>query len=310
MRAVLANPPALPRLVDVPEPLSRPDAEVVSVLAAALTNLDVANAQGRHYLAPAERPFGVGREAVVRGVDGRRLWCNAVGLVPPHGSMAERTLMRVGHGLPVPDGTPDALAAAIGNAGLAAWLPFSWRARLKPGETVMILGATGTTGLLAVAAARRLGAGRVIAAGRRPEALERARALGADVTVRLDAPGLDAALREAAPGGVDVLVDYLNGPPAEATLAFMAHGGRVVQVGSPLSAGMVLHAQTARRLSLDVLGFAYYHAPLDLQAAAYAEVCRLGTTGALSIDFEVLSLDQFEVAWMRRTSGARFVLVP
>ena len=309
MRAVIADPPGPPRYASFPEPQGGPEAEVVDVLAAALTNLDVATAEGRHYLASETRPFVVGREAVVRAADGRRLWCNAVSLVAPYGSMAERTLLRGGHGLPVPEDTPDALAAAIGNAGLAAWLPLSWRARLQPGETVMILGATGVTGSIAVTAARRLGAGRVIAAGRRPEALARALAQGADAVVQLDRTELPTAYREVAGEGVDVVVDYLNGAPAEAALAVMAHGGRMVQVGSGLAPGIHLHAQTARRASLDVLGFAYYHAPLALQVQAYAQLCRLAVAGEIMLDHEVMPLSDFSEAWLRQNAGATVRLV-
>ena len=312
MKAVLANPPATPLYTDFEEPGSSPEAEVVEVLASALTNLDVANAEGRHYLTPQARPFVVGREGVVRTADGRRVWCNATSLVAPFGSMAERTLVRRGAGVAVPEGTPDVLAAAIGNAGLAAWLPLSWRARLQPGETVMILGAAGVTGAIAVTAAKRLGAGRIIAAGRRPQGLERARALGADAVVQLDRADLATGYREAAGYGVDVVLDYLGGAPAEAALGVMALGGRMVQVGSGLATGIHLHAQTARRASLDVLGFAYYHAPIALQAEAYAELCRLALVGEIVLDHELIDLRDFPEAWRRQKAGSkvRLVLAP
>ncbi len=312
MKAVVVEPPSEPCYGRFPEPQGQPEAEEVQVLAAALTNLDVANAEGRHYLVPEVRPFVVGREAVVRAADGRRLWCNAVSLVAPYGSMAERTLMRAGYGLPVPEGASDALAAAIGNAGLAAWLPLSWRARLQPGETVMILGATGVTGSIAVTAARRLGAGRVIAAGRRPEALARALAQGADAIVQLARTDLPQAYQEVAGAGVDVVIDYLNGPPAEAALGVMAHGGRMVQVGSGLAPGIHLNAQTARRALIDVLGFTYYHAPLALQADAYAEICRRAVAGEIVLDQEVMRLSDFREAWRRQKAGSttRLVLAP
>ena len=312
MKAVIADPPATPLYTGFEEPEPTAEAEVVQVLASALTNLDVAIAEGRHYLAPQARPFVVGREAVVATADGRRLWCNATSLVAPFGAMAERTLLRSGQGLAVPDGTPDGLAAAIGNAGLAAWLPLSWRAALRPGETVMILGATGVTGTIAVTAAKALGAGRIIAAGRRPEGLERARALGADAVVQLGRADLDVAYREVAGAGVDVVVDYLNGPPAEAALGVMAHGGRMVQVGSGLAPGIHLPAQAARRASLDVLGFAYYHAPPALQAQAYADLCRLALAGEIALDHEVMRLSDFSEAWRRQKAapGARLVLSP
>ena len=100
--------------------------------------------------------------------------------------------------------------------------------------------------------------------------------------------------------GVDVVIDYLNGPPAEAALGVMAQGGRMVQVGSGLASGIHLHAQAARRVSLDVLGFAYYHAPLALQADAYAELCRLAVAGEIVLDHEVTPLSDFSQAWLRQ----------
>ncbi len=312
VKGVIANPPSPPVYGEFDDPAPQPDAEIIEVLAAALTNLDIANAEGRHYLTPKERPFVVGREAVGRLQDGTRAWFNAVSLVAPFGSMAPRSLARIGSGLPVPDGVPDALAAAVGNAGLAACLPLSWRARLRPGETVLILGATGVTGSIAVTAAKRLGAGRVIAAGRRTEALQRARALGADAAVSLDLPDLGQTFREAAGGTVDVVIDYLNGAPAEAALDVMATGGRMVQVGSALAPGIHLPAQTARRASLDVLGFAYYHAPRDLQAQAFAELCKLALAGDIRLDYETMPLAEIGDAWDRQKAGSttRLVLVP
>ncbi|WP_309091043.1 zinc-binding dehydrogenase, partial [Phenylobacterium sp.] len=170
----------------------------------------------------------------------------------------------------------------------------------------------GTSGLIAVASAVALGAGRVIAAGRNPAALERARALGAHDTVVLGGDGLAAAFASAAGGEVDVVIDYLNGAPAEAALSVMALGGRMVQIGSLLAPGMQLHAQTARRQSLDVLGFAYYHAPIDEQRRAYGAVCDLALKGRAEIDIETTSLIDFAAAWGRQKAGGgmRQVLRP
>ena len=158
---------------------------VVEVLAAALSGLDKVVARRAHYVTMPEGPFVLGREGVARRSDGRRIYFNLNAPLAPFGSMAERTLIDPRFAFPVPDGVADDTAAALGNAGLAAWLGLSWRGRMRPGETVLILGATGVSGLIAVTAAKRLGAGRVIAAGRNREALQRAKRLGADETVVL-----------------------------------------------------------------------------------------------------------------------------
>ncbi len=150
----------------------------------------------------------------------------------------------------------------------------------------------------------------MIAAGRRADALERARQLGADATINLARQDLFDAYREAAGGDVDVVIDYLNGPPAEAALDIMATGGRMVQVGSALAPGIHLPAQTARRASLGVLGFAYYHAPSHAQAEAYAELCRLSLTGELVIEHEAMPLAAFGEAWRRQKAGSACPSVP
>ena len=166
MRAVVSDGREPPRLADLSEPGDEDGLVPVAIRAAPLTNLDVLVARGQHYFSPKDQLAVVGREAVATDAAGRRWFLNALSMPIPHGAMAERSLARLDHAWPVPDGVPDALAAAIGNPGLAGWLPLSWRARLTPGETVLVLGATGVTGGVAVAAARRLGAGRVVAAGR------------------------------------------------------------------------------------------------------------------------------------------------
>ena len=314
MKTVISDGRGPPRLVDSAEPVAEDGLAPVIVRAAPLTNLDVLVAQGRHYFSAPGRPAVVGREAVATDAAGRRLFLNALSMPVPHGSMAERSAARLDYAWPVPADVPDGLAAAIGNAGLAGWLPLSWRARLAPGESVLVLGATGVTGAVAVAAARLLGAGRVVAVGRNPEALDRLLGAGADAVVRLGAEEqpLPEAFRRAAGGNVNVVIDYLNGAPAEAALSAMATGGRMVQVGSPLGAGMVLHAQTARRACLDVLGFAYYHAPIAVQAAAYGELCAAALAGDISLPIRELPLSRFSEAWDAQLSGSavRHVIFP
>jgi NADPH:quinone reductase-like Zn-dependent oxidoreductase len=205
------------------EPEAIDGAVVVKILAAALTGLDKVVARRVHYVKMPDGPFVLGREGVARKSDGRRIYFNLNAPVAPFGSMAERTLIDPRFAFAVPGGVADDTAAALGNAGLAAWLGLSWRGRMRSGETVLILGATGVSGLIAVTAAKRLGAGRVIAAGRNREALQRAKRLGADETVDLAAAAdLVVAYRDASGGAVDVVMDYVCGAPAEAALEVLA----------------------------------------------------------------------------------------
>lgn len=287
---------------------------VVEVCAAALSGLDTRVARRLHYFKMPDGPFVIGREGVARGGDGRRIYFNAEAPAGPFGSMAERALIDPRYSFPVPDDIPDDIAAALGNAGLAAWLPFSWRAPLRPGETVLILGATGISGLIAVTVAKRLGAGRVVAAGRNHAALARAQRLGADAIIDLAAASADLAeaYREAAGGEVDLVIDYVFGAPAEAALAVLAHHGRLVHIGSLAGPAISVAGSTLRRACCDVLGFAYYHAPIDLQAQAYAELCRLARSGEIPLDIETRPLSEIAAAWDAQAAGTRRrqVLIP
>ena len=295
------------------EPEAIDGAVVVEVLAAALTGLDKAVARSVHYVKMPDGPFVLGREGVARRSDGRRIYFNLNAPIAPFGSMAERTLIDPRFAFAVPDGVADDVAAALGNAGLAAWLGLSWRGRMRPGETMLILGATGVSGLIAVTAAKRLGAGRVIAAGRNREALQRAKHLGADETVDLAAAiDLVAAYRDASGGAADVVIDYVCGAPAEAALEVLATYGRLVHIGTRAGPTMTVPGATMRRSSIDIMGFGYYHAPVATQAEAYAELCRLTASGEIALDIETRPLSDIGAAWDAHAASdrRRQVLIP
>jgi NADPH:quinone reductase-like Zn-dependent oxidoreductase len=286
---------------------------VVEMRAAALSGLDTRIARRLHYFKMPDGPFVIGKEGVARRGDGRRIYFNANAPTGPFGSMAERTLIDPRFSFPVPDNVADDVAAALGNAGLAAWLPLSWRAPVRRGEKVLILGATGISGLIAVTLAKRLGAGRVIAAGRDREALQRAKRLGADALVDLAAVAdLAAAYREAAGGSVDLIIDYVFGAPAQAALDAVSHYGRMVHIGSLAGPSIQVPGTTLRRTCMDILGFASYHAPIDVQAQAYAELCRLAAAGEIALDFETRPLSEIGAAWDAQAARTRRrqVLVP
>src|SRR5262249_26458538 len=146
--------------------------------------------------------------------DGTRVYCG--GARPPYGMMAERTVVSQAWCLPVPEEIDDVTAAALPNPAMSAWLALVWRARLHSGEAVLILGATGVAGQLAVQIAKRLGAGRVVAAGRNQRVLSTLRDLGADAAIRLDLPDQEliaAFVGEGGHGRFDVVLDYVWGHP-------------------------------------------------------------------------------------------------
>ena len=228
--AVLPAHGAVPVFRDFEDPTPADGQEVLTVLAGGLNPVDIRIAGGNFPSERREPPYVPGKEGIGRREDGTREYLDSSDA--PFGSFAERTLNEASHGIPIPDGLDEGVAVSLGIAGLAAWLGLEWRGELQPGETVLVLGASGVVGQIAVQAARLLGAGRVVAAARSAGGLERATALGADATVRLGEDGdLTAAFTEAAGGGIDVVIDPLWGEPAVAALAALNRFGRHVQLG-------------------------------------------------------------------------------
>src|SRR5215469_11332137 len=181
--AVLHEIGTVPHYEEFPEPvIGDKDAEViVHVHAASLKPVDKQLASGSHYASHSELPRVYGSDGVGHLDDGQRVFF--CGPRPPHGAMAQRTVVPRAFTFPVPENLNDEIAAALPNPGVSAWLSLAYRAKLMRGENVLILGATGLTGKLAVKIARLLGATRVVAAGRNQQALHALHDLGADATI-------------------------------------------------------------------------------------------------------------------------------
>jgi NADPH2:quinone reductase len=298
-----------PRHGEFAEPDAREDHHVVDVAAAGVNHVDLLKASGRFYTGPPPLPSVVGSDGVGRLPDGRRVYFDSI--VAPYGSMAERALVPADALIEVPDGIDDTVAAALGNAGLAAWLSLTRRAALAPGETVLVLGATGAVGALAVQAAKVLGAGRVVAAARPGDRLDALLARGADATVALggDDGDLAGTIRDAAGGGVDVTLDLLWGPPARAALQAAAHRARHIQLGQLAGLAIELPAPVLRSAPVDLLGFAVFHESIDHRRQAYAELAEHVRAGRIAVDVEPLPLDDVGSAWERQRAGAHTKLV-
>ena len=309
--AVLHGHGEPPELDEFEEPVEGGGNVVAEVAAAGVNHLDLLKASGRFYTAPPPIPSVVGSDGVGRLADGRRVFFDAP--AEPHGAMAERTLVSPDELLEVAEGVEDEVAAALGNSGLGAWLALEWRAGLEPGETVLVLGATGAVGNVAVQAARRLGAGRVVAAARGGARLERMLQRGADAVVDLDGEeDLAAALKEATEGGAQVIVDPLWGEPAVAAMKAAALDARHVQVGHMAAPTLELPAMVVRSGLLELLGFVLFHVPISVRRAAYRKLTELAARGDLEVDLERVPLSEVDRAWERQQEGpdAKLVIVP
>lgn len=319
--AVLSSLDQPPRCEEFQDPTPSDGEVIVRVRAAALKPIDRQLASGTHYASQHNLPMVCGNDGVGTFDDGRRVFFAAPR--PPYGTMAERAVAASPRCFPLPDNIDDVTAAAVFNPGLSAFGALKWRAQIASGETVLILGATGVTGKLAIQSAKLLGAGRVIAAGRNEKVLNSLRELGADATIRLDKTGSELSevfAREAGVKGFDVVIDYLWGPPVEALLGaikgedFSAASSRtrLVQVGESAGPRVSLPAAVLRSSRLEILGAGSGNAPASREAWGEAIQWLLGNVarGALKIDTERVPLADVESAWGRDWEGRRAVIVP
>jgi len=292
-----------------------PSGEAIEVLAAPINPIDLSVSRGILATGHPELPYVPGCEAVGRTADGKLVWIygGSLGRMS-QGAIAERAPVGDSHAIEVPEGADPALAAGLGIAGLAGWLPFAWRAPLRGGEDVLVLGATGSVGLVAVQTAKLLGAGRVVAAGRSPAGLERAAECGADATLRLDEhEDLVAAFKEAFGGrGPNWVFDPLWGAPAAAATVAAAPGATIVNLGQSAGQKAELDSAVVRFKSLSLLGHTNFAVPPDELAEHYRRLVGHALAGDIRLDVERVPLDSVADAWRRQAEGAgtKLVVVP
>jgi NADPH2:quinone reductase len=307
--ALLREVGGVPELTEIDESSG---GSLLEVSAIGLNPLDIGVGAGRFYGGHPPLPYVPGCEAVGRLTEtGERVYVSGGGLgVRRNGTAAERADVGDTPPIPIGDDVPDETAIACGIAGLAGWLPLAWRAPVREGDRVLVLGATGTAGLVAVQAARLLGAERVVAAGRDRERLQRAKAVGADATVELGREDLADALRDAAGGdGPTLIVDPLwDGPLTAATQAAAPHA-RIVQVGQSAGPEATLRSNDVRGKQLDILGYSNFAAPREAARDGYLELLGHVASGRIRIDVETYEFDRLPDAWRRQAEGPNTKLV-
>ncbi len=284
--AVLHAYGTTPEVGDADEPAGD---VVVDVLAAGLNPIDLRIASGRLAARRPELPAVVGSEGIGRTPDGRRVYFSGPAL-------AERAPAT--DCVEVPDGVADPDAIAYGVAGLAAWLALD-KARLAEGDRVLVLGASGPVGSIAVQAARLRGAGRVVAAARREVETS------ADAFVQLTD---DVVFEEE----FDVVIDPLWGRPATAAVAALAFRGRLVQLGQSAGGEATFPSVDIRFKELSILGHTNFASPFAVRAEALQAMWRHAAAGDLHVESETYALDDVATAWERQANapGTKLVVVP
>jgi len=292
-----------PELRDVSAAITREGEVLVEVECVPLNPIDVAIGAGRFYGGHPPLPYVAGEEAVGRRLDtGERVWIYRRWA----GGLAERVSAPAASLVPVPEGADPALAGACGIGGVSGWLPVTWRTPVREGDRVLVLGATGTVGLVALQAAKLRGAARVVAAGRDPEGLERARSLGADDAVELDG-GDDLAerLRAACGGdGPTYVLDPLWSAPLAVALEAAARHARIVHLGQSAGAEASLRSSVVRGKALDIHGYSTPLVPRDVLRREYAALVDHAVRGDVEIEVERIPFDDVADAWRRQASGS------
>jgi NADPH:quinone reductase-like Zn-dependent oxidoreductase len=320
--AVLHHYGDIPRYEDFPEPTPGEEEILVQVKAVALENFDRALAKGTHYasrqLLPT-LPAIVGTDGIALREDGQLIGFG--GLRSPYGSMAEKAVVPKTYCIPIPEGVDAATAATVPASTLTALFALRCGAKLQPDETVLIHGATGFAGKLAVQVAKLLGAPRIIGTGRNVAQLTKLHELGADAVIDLkqsDEALVEAFKQEAGASGYQVILDFVWGHPTELLLealvprelSFAQHRVRLVQIGEMAAPTISLPAQALRTSGLELLGAGSGITP-EAVAEGTQQVWEWIKAGKLQADVEQVPLRDVESAWKSTdVHGKRMVIVP
>jgi len=295
---------------DLPVPVGE-DEIVVDVVAAGLHPRVRSQANGSHYTSTDELPLVPGIDGVGRDAGGRLRY-----FVLPDttvGSMAERTVIDARRSIVLPDGTDPVAVAAAMNPAMSSWLALRRRTSFAAGSNVLILGATGSAGQLAVQVARHLGAARIVAAGRNAERLAGLPALGATDTVHIDG---DAGRLGAVAADVDVVIDYLWGEPAAQALTALVTGradrGRPltwIQIGSVAGPTAAIPSAALRASRTQIVGSGQGSVGTREILTELPALAQAISEHTFTIDAQPVALADVEQAWADAAGSRRRIVI-
>jgi len=305
-----------PVYTDFTDPVAGDGMVRVKVAASALSHITRGRASGAHYSSHGTFPFVPGIDGTGTLDDGTRVYF----VMPeaPFGGMAEYCLVEATRCIPLPAALDVVTAAAMAIPGMSSWAAFVERAQLVKGETVLINGATGASGRLAVQIAKHLGASKVIATGRDEETLQALRGNGADVTIGLtqDKAALEKELQDQFRAGVDVVLDYLWGPSAELILAAAAKVApdavpiRYIEIGSISAPTIALPSAVIRSTAIELRGSGIGSVPMPRVFHAIAQVLNAAVPAGFQIESKVVPLREIATYWAAQEGRARTVFKP
>ncbi|WP_138494394.1 quinone oxidoreductase family protein [Paenibacillus pinistramenti] len=285
-------------------PIAMAGQVLINVEAAALSRVSKYRSMGMHYSSEAHFPLVAGIDGVGTLQDGTRVYFALPN--PPFGSLAEQTIVNAKFTVPLPDSMDNITAAAIANPASSSWAALLIRASFKAGQTVLINGATGVSGSLAVQIAKALGAHKVIVTGRdesKLRALKADEAAAFDMTADNGAKRFESALMPIIAEGVDVVLDYLWGDSALAIMSALAKTKtarvtRFVSIGT--SSGqedIALPSAILRSSTIELVGSGDKSVSKADMLSAIRESFELAARGKIKIDTKVYALEEIEEAW-------------
>jgi len=304
-----------------PDPVPQNEDQIlINVKAASIKNLDKMRASGKHYASYTELPAVVGIDGVGVLQDGTRVYAQGI-----TGMIAEKALIAKGRYVVLPEKIDDATAAALPNAVIGAAMALRYRAGMKKGDVVLINGATGVTGQIAVQIARHYGASKIIVTGRNQESLQKLKKLGADVVISLhegDETIIHKIKEEHKTTPINIVIDYLWGHPVELIITALKGGGlhgftsivKIVTVGSMAGENIQLTSSILRSSAIEILGSGIgsisKEAMDKFSSEVLPEMFQLAADGLLHIETETVALKNIETAWHKDTApGKRLVVV-
>jgi NADPH2:quinone reductase len=314
--AVITGFGEVPKYTDFPDPIPLDGEVLVDIKASVLENFDKGTASGKHYSSKKlypQFPAVVGTDGIGMTGDGKMVGIGR--LRAPFGAFAEKAV--ASYTIPIPEGIDAVSASAIPRSTLTSYLPLKFSAKLQPGETVLINGATGVSGRIAVQVAKMLGAGRVIATGRNERSLGLLPGLGADAVIDLKQEDGDLAKAFAGEGGIDVVVDFIWGHPAEVLIGtfipkeagFAKRRVRYVQIGEKAGSHISLPGSALRTSGLELMGIGKLS--FEVVQEEMKQVWSWIAADKLYMEIERVPLSAIADAWRRDDlEGKRLVIVP
>ncbi|AEJ23618.1 alcohol dehydrogenase zinc-binding domain-containing protein [Weissella koreensis KACC 15510] len=317
MKAAIINEVGqIPTYGDYAEPVAKAGQVLINVNASALSNLTKMRAMGQHYSVDNQSNFIPGVDGVGNTLDGRRVYFAMT--EAPYGGLANQTVVDERMIVPIPDEVDDIMAAAIANPGMSSWAALVYRAGLKPGQTVLINGATGSAGSLAIKIARYLGAGKVIVTGRDDKKLSELEAdefVSFDSTKKADKEGMIKDLKPLASAGIDIVLDYLWGDSALAIMIAVAKSDykqptKFITIGSAAGKKEVaLPSALFRSSKLELIGSGINSVSVLNLLESIAGVYHMVAQEGLKIPTTVFSLPEIQEAWVAPTAPRAVVKV-